>query len=91
LLDTAFPGEFCEWEFNVASGFWAIEENRRRATLWLMKKRMEIPYVIIKIQGIFLPGAWQGIWNTSRFPNADKLARFAGIAPVKFSSAGKGK
>ena len=38
LLDTAFPGEFCEWEFNVASGFWAIEENRRRATLWLMKK-----------------------------------------------------
>ncbi len=26
-----------------------------------------------------------------RFSNADKLARFAGVAPVKFSSAGKGK
>lgn len=26
-----------------------------------------------------------------RFPNADKLARYAGVAPIKFSSAGKGK
>ncbi len=25
-----------------------------------------------------------------RFPNADKLANFAGIAPVNFSSVGKG-
>ena len=31
------------------------------------------------------------IGNISRFKNADKLARYAGIAPVKFSSAGKGK
>lgn len=31
------------------------------------------------------------IGDINRFPNADKLARFAGIAPVKFSSAGKGK
>ena len=31
------------------------------------------------------------IGNISRFSNADKLARFAGIAPVLFSSAGKGK
>lgn len=31
------------------------------------------------------------IGDIRRFPNADKLARFAGIAPVKFSSAGKGK
>lgn len=31
------------------------------------------------------------IGDISRFSNADKLARFAGIAPVKFSSAGKGK
>jgi len=28
---------------------------------------------------------------TRRFRNADKLARYAGVAPVKFSSAGKGK
>ncbi len=31
------------------------------------------------------------IGNIERFPNSDKLAKFAGIAPVKFSSAGKGK
>ena len=30
------------------------------------------------------------IGNINRFPNADKLAKFAGIAPVNFSSAGKG-
>jgi transposase len=32
-----------------------------------------------------------GIGDITRFRNADKLARFAGIAPVNFSSAGKGK
>lgn len=31
------------------------------------------------------------IGDINRFPNADKLARFAGVAPVLFSSAGKGK
>lgn len=31
------------------------------------------------------------IGDINRFPSADKLARFAGIAPVLFSSAGKGK
>lgn len=31
------------------------------------------------------------IGDVRRFKSADKLARFAGIAPVKFSSAGKGK
>ncbi len=31
------------------------------------------------------------IGDIRRFPNADKLARFAGVAPIKFSSAGKGK
>jgi len=31
------------------------------------------------------------IGDISRFSNADKLARFAGVAPVLFSSAGKGK
>lgn len=30
------------------------------------------------------------IGDITRFPNADKLARFSGIAPVNFSSAGKG-
>ncbi|TCL60996.1 transposase IS116/IS110/IS902 family protein [Kineothrix alysoides] len=30
------------------------------------------------------------IGDIRRFPNADKLAKFAGIAPVNFSSAGKG-
>lgn len=30
------------------------------------------------------------IGNINRFPNADKLAKFAGISPVNFSSAGKG-
>ncbi|GLC80069.1 DUF4046 domain-containing protein [Lacrimispora brassicae] len=38
LLDTVFPGEFCEWEFTVPKGFWAIEKNRTQATLWLMEK-----------------------------------------------------
>lgn len=31
------------------------------------------------------------IGDINRFANADKLARFAGIAPINFSSAGKGK
>ena len=31
------------------------------------------------------------IGDINRFPNADKLAKFAGVAPVKFSSAGKGE
>ena len=31
------------------------------------------------------------IGNIDRFSNANKLAKFAGIAPVKFSSAGRGK
>ena len=31
------------------------------------------------------------IGDINHFPNADKLACFAGVAPVKFSSAGKGK
>ncbi|UJF36438.1 IS110 family RNA-guided transposase [Paenibacillus hexagrammi] len=31
------------------------------------------------------------IGDINRFPSADKLARFAGVAPVLFSSAGKGK
>ena len=31
------------------------------------------------------------IGDIRRFLNADKLARYAGIAPIKFSSAGKGK
>ncbi|MEJ9217659.1 IS110 family transposase [Paenibacillus glucanolyticus] len=31
------------------------------------------------------------IGDIRRFSNADKLARFAGIAPVRFSSGGKGK
>ena len=31
------------------------------------------------------------IGDIRRFSNANKLARFAGVAPVKFSSAGKGK
>ena len=31
------------------------------------------------------------IGDIRRFPSADKLARYAGIAPIKFSSAGKGK
>ena len=31
------------------------------------------------------------IGEITRFPSADKLAKFAGIAPVNFSSAGKGK
>ncbi len=31
------------------------------------------------------------VGDIRRFSNADKLARFAGIAPVRFSSGGKGK
>lgn len=31
------------------------------------------------------------VGNIERFPNSDKFARFTGVAPVNFSSAGKGK
>lgn len=39
----------------------------------------------------YCSGTHRYIGNVNRFGSADKLARFAGVAPVRFSSAGKGK
>lgn len=43
------------------------------------------------ISTVTASGLISQIGDIKRFKNADKLAKFAGIAPVKFSSAGKGK
>lgn len=42
-------------------------------------------------KGVYTYGEIAEIGYVTRFPNANKLARFAGIAPVYFGSGGKGK
>ena len=52
------------------------------------------PYKLTSIPGVRTVTAAKiiaGISDISRFKNADKLARYCGIAPVTFSSSGKGK
>ena len=51
-------------------------------------------YKLVSIDGIDVVTASQiiaEIGDIRRFSSADKLSRFAGIAPVRFSSGGKGK
>ncbi|MGF7142446.1 transposase [Anaerotaenia torta] len=51
-------------------------------------------YKLHTMQGIDLVTEAQlisEIGDINRFPDSDKLAQFMGLAPVKFSSAGKGK
>jgi len=58
------------------------------------KMLLQFDYKLTSVPGISTAIASKliaEIGNISRFKNADKLARYAGIAPVKFSSAGKGK
>jgi transposase len=60
-----------------------------------MKKIIgKLDYKLESLTGIATVTASQiiaEIGDINRFKNADKLARYAGIAPVNFSSAGKGK
>ena len=56
-------------------------------TLWFEYKLTSMPGIGTAVASKLITE----IGDISRFPNADKLARFAGIAPIKFSSAGKGK
>jgi len=60
-----------------------------------IKRMLEFfPYKLTTLPGVDVVTAAKliaEIGNIDRFKNADKLARFAGISPVKFSSAGKGK
>lgn len=54
----------------------------------------QLEYKLISMEGIDVVTASQlvaEIGDINRFSNADKLARFAGIAPIRFSSGGKGK
>lgn len=54
----------------------------------------QTPYKLESMDGINTVTAAQlvaEIGDIHRFSNANKLARFAGIAPVRFSSGGKGK
>ena len=54
----------------------------------------EFPYKLTTLPGVDIVTASKlisEIGDISRFKNADKLARYSGIAPVSFSSAGKGK
>ena len=45
---------------------------------------------ILGVNDITVAKLLSEIGDIRRFPNADKLANFAGVAPVKFSSFGKG-
>lgn len=54
----------------------------------------QLDYKLESMDGIDVVTASQlvaEIGDINRFSKADKLARFAGIAPVRFSSGGKGK
>jgi len=58
------------------------------------KLRLTFEYKLTSMPGIgtaFASKLIAEIGDIRRFRNADKLARYAGVAPVKFSSAGKGK
>lgn len=60
----------------------------------LEKLYFKMGYTLHTIPGVNVTTAVKilsEIGDINRFPNADKLAQFAGIAPLKLSSAGKGK
>lgn len=64
-----------------------------------VEKAIEELYPVFECTLMTVPGIDIGtatnmlseIGDINRFPNSDKLAKFAGVAPVKFSSAGKGE
>ncbi|MCL1792194.1 MAG: transposase [Peptococcaceae bacterium] len=60
-----------------------------------IKRMLEhFPYKLTTIPGVQTVTAAKliaGIGDISRFRNANKLARYCGVAPVTFSSSGKGK
>jgi transposase len=73
-------------------GFKSEEIKKVEAEMEKLLKLLD--YKLESISGIDIVTATTlvaGIGDINRFRNADKLARFAGIAPVNFSSAGKGK
>jgi transposase len=63
-------------------------EKEMKGLLKLLDSKLETIPGVDTVTAIALVA---GIGDINRFRNADKLARFAGIAPVNFSSAGKGK
>lgn len=71
-----------------------IKDEIRRIEKEMGKIVRSLEYKLDTMPGIDLVTASNliaEIGDISRFSNPDKLAKFAGIAPVKFSSAGKGK
>lgn len=64
-----------------------LEKELKRVVAFLGYKLETMP----GIETVTACALVANIGDINRFPNPDKLARFAGIAPVKFSSAGKGK
>jgi len=68
--------------------FYLVHKVEMKKLLALLEFKLEtIPGIDIVTATTLVAG----IGDIGRFRNADKLARFAGIAPVNFSSAGKGK
>lgn len=76
-----------------------LDLEHQKETLVQLDKEIEkvllsFDYKLTSMPGIGIAVASKliaEIGDIRRFPNADKLARYAGIAPVKFSSANKGK
>jgi hypothetical protein len=71
------------------SELWAIHLDKE-----IEKVLLSFDYKLTSMPGIGIAVASKliaEIGDIRRFSNADKLARYAVVAPVKFSSAGKGK
>ena len=91
------------WEYQESRDFITQSlvrdlEHQKEELAWIdaeiEKLLLTFEYKLTSMPGIgtaFASKLIAEIGDIRRFRNTDKLARYAGIAPVKFSSAGKGK
>lgn len=40
-IDAVYPGKFNEWDFSTQKNFWSNEENKIRATKWLIEEKLK--------------------------------------------------
>lgn len=79
------------------SGIWSIRRKNWQELKWKWNGScllLTFDYQLTTMPGIGIAVASKlvaEIGDIQRFRNADKLAKYSGVAPVKFSSAGKGK
>ena len=81
------------------TGSLVLDLEHQKETLAQLDKEIEKVLLSFDCKLTSMPGIGTAIagkllaeiGDIRRFSNADKLARYAGVAPVKFSSAGKGR